>query len=162
MKQPPGGDYLFSKLFGSSGRPGGLRLGAKRAERYLCGVEELAAVLVLDSVDEHSVGGRGNEIADAFMVDESGHGFAVCRLGVIGCDDFVLSFCFFGVKAAQPCLTASGDCGVIGHRAGRGVGFEKDVGWQCHGEISFHGRRAAMESTEPGEVPPNLIVRLLG
>lgn len=119
-------------------------------------------MLELDSVDEHSVRGAGNEIADAFMVDERGHGFAVRRLSVIACEDTVFSLCFSGVKAAQPCLAASGDCGVIGFGAGHGVRVEEDVGWKGHGEVSFHGRRAAMESVGPSESTPNMIVRLLG
>ena len=87
--------------------------------------------------NEHTVCGAGDEVADTFMVDESGHGFAICGFSVIAGQDIFFFFRLAGLESAQPGFPASCDGGVFWHRAGRGVRVEKNVGWQGHGVFSF-------------------------
>lgn len=82
------------------------------AEGDLRGVEELGAVLAQDGADEHPVRGAGDEIADAFIASERGHGVAVGVVSVVGGEDIIFAFGFFGIVAELPGLAASRDGGV--------------------------------------------------
>ena len=89
------------------------------------GVEELGGVLARNGADEHAVRGAGDEIADAFMVKERGHGVTVGRVGVVRGEDIAFAFRSFGLVAALPGFAASGDGGVCDGRGGGGAGFEQ-------------------------------------
>jgi len=79
----------------------------------------------MDSADEHAVRGAGDEVADAVVVDESGHGVAVGRVSVVCGEDIAFTVRFFGLEAELPGFAAPRDGGVCGRRADQGAGFEK-------------------------------------
>ena len=93
-------------------------------EGDLRGVEELGAVFVRHGFDEHPVRGAGDEIADAFIVNERGHGVAVGCVRIDCGGDSVFAFRSVGLVAGLPGFAASGDGGACERRTRCGAGFE--------------------------------------
>ena len=89
----------------------------------LGGVEELGAFFDRDGSDEHAVPCAGDEVADAFEVNEVGHGVAIRCGSVAFGEDIAYAFLFFGVEAPLPRRAASGDGGVCGRGFGGRIGI---------------------------------------
>jgi hypothetical protein len=55
-------------------------------ERDLRRVQELVGPLFGNRVDEYAVSRASDEVADVFITDKRGHGFAESRTGIVGCE----------------------------------------------------------------------------
>jgi hypothetical protein len=118
---------------GGGFRCGGLRfaLGLDDAEGDLCRIEDLAASFGRDGADEDSVGGAGDEVADAFRAGEDGHGIAVPIAGVLRGKDVVVEVaglllrCFV---SAVPGGETAADSGFGAAATGAGSWGERGAG----------------------------------
>jgi hypothetical protein len=104
-----GGIIYLVNILAFRGGPGFLWLAVESGESDLRGVEEACAVLVGDGADEHTVGGAGDEIADAFVVKERRHGIAVRYASVSHGEEIVCAVRFFGFVTVLPGFAASRD-----------------------------------------------------
>lgn len=122
--------FTFFKLFGlfvGMIEPSGLI--RKGVEGDLCSVEKLTACLRFDSADEDTVGGASEEISDAFVTGEQGHGVAVSLAGLDGRKYFVATVSMLarrhmGIEGALPRGAATAEGGLGGGGFGSGAWVE--------------------------------------
>ena len=69
---------------GSVGGAGRFAPAPEGGQSDLGGVKELATFLLRNGTDDDSVGGAGDEVAEAVFAFEDGHGFAVCGARLFG------------------------------------------------------------------------------
>ena len=104
------GFVLFLLLF---------RLTIDGGEGHLCGVEEFAPGRIKDCVNEHAVGGAGDEVADVLVAGKRGHGLAVGFIGVDVCIWQDLAIDCLRFQGASPGIGAAGNGRVLKSRLGR-------------------------------------------
>jgi len=138
----------------------GLRLCLEDAESELGCVEDMVALFRGDCVDEDSVGGAGDEFAEALVAGDDGHGLAIGfaggdarpgeRVFVVGIGEL-----HEGLIGAMPCGEAAADGGFCGFGIARGQGTRDDgegwgwvafgsaeIGAECFGHCKFSSRNS--------------------
>src|ERR1035438_2137085 len=83
-------------------------------ERNLRRIQELIGPLFGNRVDEYAVSCASDEIADVFITDKRGHGFAESRTGIVSCENHrelapVLAF-HVQIVDTLPCGAATLEC----------------------------------------------------
>jgi len=120
------------------------RVATKGCERDLGRVQERAALLGRNGADEDAAGRAGNEVADAVVAGELGHGVAVSLGRFLGCVELVESawrgVFHEGIERALPGGTATFErgpggfgLGADGKRRGWGGGDEAEFCFGCIG-----------------------------
>lgn len=130
------------KVGGRGAGGGGLRelgLGPEGAEGDLSGVEELAAVCVVDCTHDYAVGGTGDEIADALIAGERRHGVAIGLLSSPARPVFIFALGADGQESGFPGVAAEGDGGDLAGGTGfvSGGDFGGNFNGLDHGSSPF-------------------------